>query len=151
MSLIGQLQWLITLGRFDVMQAVVALSTFRAAPRMGHLERAKRVYGYVDKFQEAAIRVRTGIPDYQKIDSEYPDFDWSQSVYGLEHEEFPQNMPDPLGKLVRITEFVDANLYFDLINGRACTGILIFLNQRPLKGIARNKVPWQLLPSALNL
>jgi hypothetical protein len=42
-------------------------------------------------------------------------------------------MPDPLGKLVRITEFVDANLYFDLINGRACTGILIFLNQTPIE------------------
>ena len=38
-------------------------------------------------------------------------------------------MPEPLGKLVRITKFVDAKLYFDLVTGRACTGILIFLNQ----------------------
>ena len=37
MSLIGQLQWLITLGRFDVMQATVALSTFHTLPRQGHL------------------------------------------------------------------------------------------------------------------
>ncbi len=41
-------------------------------------------------------------------------------------------MPTPLGKLVRITEFVDANLYFDLVTGRACTGLLIFLNQTPI-------------------
>jgi hypothetical protein len=41
LSLIGQLQWLISMGRFDIMQAVVALSTFRAQPRIGHLERSK--------------------------------------------------------------------------------------------------------------
>ena len=41
-------------------------------------------------------------------------------------------MPTPLGKLVRITQYVDANLYFDLLTGRACTGILIFLNQTPI-------------------
>jgi hypothetical protein len=137
--LIGQLQWLITLGRFDVMQAVASLSTFRAAPRVGHLDRAKRVFGYVDKFKDAAIRVRTGLPNYQKLDSEYPDFDWSQSVYGLEHEEYPDNMPEPLGDLVRITEFVDANLYFDLVNGRACTGILIFLNQTPVEWYSKKQ------------
>ena len=48
------------------------------------------------------------------------------------HEEFPHKMPTPLGKLVRISEYVDANLYFDLLNGRACTGILMFQNQTPI-------------------
>jgi len=130
MSLIGQLQWLITLGRFDVMSAVVALSTFRSAPRIGHLEIAKRVFGYVAKFKEAAIRVRTGLPNFDHIPHKV--YDWSNSVYGDMHEEFPHNMPTPLGKLVRISEYVDANLYFDLLNGRACTGVLIFLNQTPI-------------------
>ena len=130
MSLIGQLQWLITLGRFDVMSAVVALSTFRSAPRVGHLERAKRVFGYVAKFKEAAIRVRTGLPNFDRFP--HKNHDWSKTVYGDMHEEFPHNMPTPLGKLVRISEYVDANLYFDLLNGRACTGVLIFLNQTPI-------------------
>jgi uncharacterized membrane protein YgcG len=130
MSLIGQLQWLVTLGRFDVMSAVVALSSFRSAPRIGHLDRAKRVFGYVANFKEAAIRVRTGLPDYEHL--QHKDQDWSDSVYGNMQEEFPHNMPVPLGNLVRITEFVDANLYFDLLTGRACTGILMFLNQTPI-------------------
>ena len=38
MSLMVQLQWLISLGRFDVSSAVAALSTFRSKPRKGHLE-----------------------------------------------------------------------------------------------------------------
>ena len=132
MSLIGQLQWLITLGRLDVMQATVSLSSFRSMPRQGHLNRAKRVFGFVAKYPDAAVRIRPGMPDYDMIDATYPEQDWLHSVYGNEHEDFPMNMPEPLGKSVRITILVDANLYFDLVNGRACTGILMFLNKTPV-------------------
>jgi hypothetical protein len=130
LSIMGQLQWLISLGRFDVSSAVTGLSTFRSAPREGHLERAKRVVGYVAKFKSAALRFRTSVPDYSHLSSKREN--WEKSVYGNKHEEFPHNMPTPLGKIVRITEFVDANLYFDLVTGRACTGILIFLNNTPM-------------------
>ena len=41
-------------------------------------------------------------------------------------------MPAPLGKVVRITQFVDANLYFNLVDGKACTGILTMINQTPI-------------------
>ena len=41
-SLIGALQWVVTLGRLDIAVAVKTLSSFRAAPREGHLEREKR-------------------------------------------------------------------------------------------------------------
>ena len=37
-SLIGALQWTITLGRFDIAVGVMTLSGFRAAPRLGHLD-----------------------------------------------------------------------------------------------------------------
>ena len=40
-SLIGQLQWCISLGRFDIATAVMTMSGFRSAPRRGHLKRAK--------------------------------------------------------------------------------------------------------------
>ena len=40
-SLIGSLQWAVTIGRFDIATAVMSLSSFRAAPRRGHLDRAK--------------------------------------------------------------------------------------------------------------
>ena len=68
LSLMGQLQWLISLGRFDVSSAVTALSTFRSQPRIGHLMRAKRVVGYVAKFKDAALRFRFVLPDY----TQYP-------------------------------------------------------------------------------
>jgi hypothetical protein len=37
-SLIGALQWLIQLGRFDIATQVMTMSRFRVAPRKGHLE-----------------------------------------------------------------------------------------------------------------
>jgi hypothetical protein len=42
-SIIGSAQWAISLGRLDIQTAVMTLSSFRSAPRIGHLERAKRV------------------------------------------------------------------------------------------------------------
>ena len=66
-SLIGSLQWAISIGRFDITTAVMTLSSFRAAPRKGHLDRAKRVYGCITKMKDAVIRIRTGEPDYSDL------------------------------------------------------------------------------------
>ena len=54
-SLIGQLQWLVTLGRFDVATAVVTMSRFRIAPHQGHLNRLKHIYCYVKQYSHGAI------------------------------------------------------------------------------------------------
>ena len=42
LTMVGQLQWLITMGRFDIQAQVISMSRFRAAPRQGHLERLKQ-------------------------------------------------------------------------------------------------------------
>jgi hypothetical protein len=36
-SLIGALQWLVTVGRFDIHLGVVTMSSYRCAPCQGHL------------------------------------------------------------------------------------------------------------------
>ena len=129
LTLIGQLQWLVSLGRFDIFSAVTTLSRFRAAPRVGHLERVKRVFGYVVDTKEAAIRLRTGIPDY----TSFPDqvHDWAYTVYGNVEEKVPTDAPVPLGKPVVLTTYVDANLYHDMVTGRALTAVLHLINQTP--------------------
>jgi hypothetical protein len=45
-SMIGALQWMVTIGRYDILTAVMTMSSFRAAPQAGHLERLKRIYGF---------------------------------------------------------------------------------------------------------
>jgi hypothetical protein len=74
-SMIGTLQWIVTIGRFDINTAVMTMSVFHIAPRVGHLSRLKRIYGYLLKMKHASIRVRTEEPDF----SDLPDnvHDWT--------------------------------------------------------------------------
>jgi Reverse transcriptase (RNA-dependent DNA polymerase) len=66
-TMIGCLQWAVSLGRFDIQTATMTMSRFRAAPRLGHLNRLKRMYGYLKKFGSAAIRVRLLEPDFGEL------------------------------------------------------------------------------------
>ena len=61
------------------------------------------------------------------------------TVYDNIKENIPGDMPTPMGKVVMISIFVDANLYFDLITGRACTGILTMLNQTPIEWYSKKQ------------
>ena len=129
-SLIGSLQWAVSLGRFNIATAVMSLSSFRSAPRRGHLERAKRVCGYLRKMDQSTIRFRTDEPDYSDLPD--PVFDWDALVYGEISEILPTDAPEPLGHPVTLTHFVDANLYHDMLTGRSVTGILHLANQTPI-------------------
>jgi len=129
-SLIGALQWVIQIGRWDVTTAVMTLSRFRAMPRKGHLERAKRIHGYLLKFKHGVVRIRTEEPDYSDIPE--PREDWSNTCYAGAKEEIPVDAPRPLGKPIIMSHFVDANLYHDLISGRSVTGILHMWNKTPI-------------------
>ena len=42
LTMVGQLQWLVTLGRFDLLAHVATMSRFRSAPRQGHMDRLKK-------------------------------------------------------------------------------------------------------------
>ena len=136
-SLIGALQWMVTISRFDIMTAVVSLSAFHAAPRVGHLERAKRIFGYLAKMNTAKLRIRTEQPDYSALPNF--EFDWTRTVYGAMEEMLPKDAPEPLGKQVTLTHFVDANLMHDLSTGRSLTGILHPANKTPIERFSKKQ------------
>ncbi|MFA9289401.1 MAG: reverse transcriptase domain-containing protein, partial [Weeksellaceae bacterium] len=126
-TMIGCLQWAVSLGRFDIQTATMTMSRYRIAPRIGHLERLKRMYGYLKKFKCAAIRVRIQEPDFSNLPDQ--DFEWCHTVYGNVQELLPKDAPPPLGKAVTTVTYTDANLYHDMLTGRSVTGILHFCNQ----------------------
>ena len=99
-SLIGALQWTISLSRFDIAHAVMTLSRYRTSPFVGHLDRAKQIVRYLCKYSQGAIRYRTGIPNYEAIYGEQPEsHEWMHSVYGNPVEDVPDGMfPEPKGK-----------------------------------------------------
>ena len=128
--LIGALQWIIQIGRFDIQTAVMTLSRFRAAPRVGHMDRVKRIHGCLAKMRHAIIRIRMDEPDYSHIPEKH--YDWEYSCYAGAKEEIPLDIPTPLGKRVVTTSFFGANLYHDLISGRSVSGILHLINKTPV-------------------
>ena len=78
LTMVGQLQWLITLGRFDIQAQVITMSRFRAQPRQGHLERLKRIDAYVIRTKDYAARFRTTNPDYSYLPDQ--NFDWAHAI-----------------------------------------------------------------------
>jgi hypothetical protein len=137
-SVIGALQWCVTLGRFDIACALMTLSRFRVTPRIGHLERAQHICGYLRKMDDASIRIRTGIPENEKHYT-VPEHDWMYTVYEQTTEEVDPTDPEPKGHMVRTTSFVDANLQHCKVTGKSATGILHFLNQTPIDWFSKRQ------------
>ena len=112
MFMVGQLQWAVTLGRYDILAHVMSMSRFRLDLKVGHIERMKRIYGYLSRTKQYDLRFRTDEPNYMHLpDLEY---DWTR-IYGYVLEEIPKDAPEPLGKSLTTTTFLDANLLHDLI------------------------------------
>ena len=108
---------------------------FKAQPKKGHLDRAKRIVGYLLFLPDGAIRFRTGEPDLSSLkDQEY---DWTRSVYSGACEQIPHDIPKPLGKHGQTTHYVDANLHHDLATGKVVTAVLHFLNQTPIDAYSK--------------
>jgi hypothetical protein len=90
-SMIGALQWVIQIRRFDINTAVMTLSSFRANPRLGHLNRCKHIYGYLYKMRNTAIRIRVDEPDYSALPTKV--YDWEQSIYAGTEELISEDNP----------------------------------------------------------
>ena len=128
-TLIGQLQWLISPGHFDIAVHVMSLSRFRTQPRKRNPDRAKRIVGYLLFLPDGTIRFRTEEPDLLSLKDQV--YDWTRSVYSGACEKIPHDIPKPLGKHGQTTHYVDANLHNDLATGKVVTAVLHFLNQTP--------------------
>lgn len=79
-ALKGALKWAISTARWDIQYAVMVLSSYRAQLRVGHLDRIKRVYGFLCKFKHFKLRFRVDEPDYSQVPV-IPDYDWKHSIY----------------------------------------------------------------------
>jgi hypothetical protein len=56
-SLMGMLQWLVSLHRVDICFAVSSLSRFCSCPREGHMSRAFRIWGYLKKYPNRSLGI----------------------------------------------------------------------------------------------
>lgn len=97
-SLIGAMQWAISIGRFDIQRVVMTMSGFRAQPRIGHLERVNRIYSYLIKYRHFRMTSNVKEPDFSTVPVD--NFDWSNTPYGNGEEDLPDDSLEPKGKRV---------------------------------------------------
>ena len=91
-SLIGSLNWILTLGRFDIAYALSSMSRYNMAPREGHMKAVHRILGYLAKHDKGHIVIDDGHPNVQDKANISTGYDWSEYYPDVE-EEIPTNMP----------------------------------------------------------
>ena len=131
LQLIGILRWAVELGRLDIYLEVSQLSQHQAFPRQGHLNAAYHIFAYLRKHQNGARIVfdpREPLVDVRAFNT---NADWTD-FYGEVFEEVPPRMPEPKGKHVSTSCFVDANHAGNVVTRRSHTGILIYVNNAPI-------------------
>lgn len=131
-QIIGILRWAIELGRFDILLEVsLLLSQYQANPRVGHLEALYLIISYLHNNPTKRILFDPNLPSIAE-GMFWCDDDWTD-FYGDIKEEDPPGMPEPLGVLVRIGCFIDADHAGNRVTRRSHTGIMIFLNKVPIQ------------------
>ena len=114
------------------------MSSFRAAPTVGHLNRLKSMFGYVVKMKHATSHFRVTPPDHSQHPTEQ--YDWEKTFYGNAKEIIAPNCSKPLGPPVTLTTYVDANLCHDMLSGKSVTGIVHFLNKTVIHFYSKNNL-----------
>jgi hypothetical protein len=130
-TIIGCCIWIIVRGKFDIAYATSAMSRFNMSPRDGYLKAVKIILAYLKTFPKGRVIVDTTYPDH----SIYPVDDhpnW-RDFYPDAEEEILNDLPMSKGPKVRMTVYVDADPAHDLVTRRSITGILMMLNNRPVR------------------
>jgi len=130
-QLIGLLRWAVELGQIDILHEMAIMSQYLALPREGHLEKVYSIFSYLGKHECSCIVFDDNDPVFQP--GTFIDCDWLD-VYDMSemNEELPPDMPEPQGRPVTITMFVDANHAGNVVTCQSHLGILIFVQNAPI-------------------
>jgi hypothetical protein len=111
------------------------MSRFNMLPREGHLKAVKRILSYLKTFPKGRVIIDTSYPDH----SVYPVEDHSNwmKFYPDASEEIPKDLPPEKGPRFRMTVYVDADHAHNLVTRRSMTGILVMLNNTPVRWFSK--------------
>jgi hypothetical protein len=135
-ELVGVLRWVVELGRVDVYYPVSMLSQYLAAPRVGHLRQVLHVFAYLRGHLRSSIVFDPTYPECNDDQFEQPD--WSE-FYPDAVDRDPPGMPEPRGKTVRISCFVDASHAGNVVTRRSHTGVIVYVNRTPILWYSRRQ------------
>ena len=126
LQIIGIFRWAVEIERVDIFLEVSLLSQYQSGPRLGHMEVLYNVFAYIKKHKDVgnlAYDSKTPEVDESAFNN---NADW-EDFYGDVEEELPPKIAEPLGNVVRISAFVDANHAGNVVTCRSHSGIITFV------------------------
>ncbi len=130
-SLVGMLQWAVSLCRIDVCYAVSSMSRFCSCPREGHFTRLLRIWGYLKKYPSRSLRISEKMYEIEseKLDINLLDFS-EQYLYA--NEEIDKRFPRPLGQELSVSVFFDSDHAHDKTTSRSISGVIVLVGSTPV-------------------
>jgi len=124
-SQVGVLNWIVELGRVDIITEVSTLASHMAMPREGHLDALFDVFCYLKRKHNARLVFD---PTYPTINMNcFLEQDWKH-FYGDVTKAIPPDASEPRGEEVDIRMYVDLDHAGDKRTRRSRTGYFVFLN-----------------------
>ena len=130
-ELIGVLRWATELGRVDILTEIAMLSSFQANPRQGHIEQIFHIFAFLKHNPKLSLYFDPAPPQLDPSIFQY-DIESFREHYRDAHEEQPFKMPEPLGRAVTTTAYVDASHAANKTTRRSHTGYILFVNKAPI-------------------
>ena len=106
------------------------------APREGHFTAIQRVFGYLKSHPKFQILIDPQPHPSQTLPT--TKHDWTE-FYPDATEEIPSDAPTPLGQQASTTCYVDADHAHDVVTRRSVSGILLFVNNMPIKWYSKRQ------------
>jgi hypothetical protein len=137
----GSANWIVTLGRLDIAYVTNCMARFLMSPREGHMLAMKQLFGYLRKFPDGEILTDPTTMDHSAFDKNKQSYDTWKEFYPDAKENMPYDQPEPGTKKAQITVFVDADHAHDVVTRRSVTGIVLFINNVPVRWISNARKP----------
>ena len=140
--IIGVCQWLIVAGRFHLAYSVSSLIRFSDAPRVGHLELTRRIFGDLKKYPKIGCSIN---PQPLTINADHEKFQMKYGFvnkYSYFNEDIEDQFPEYLLDELDIHVIVDAGHGHDKVTGRSITGLFSVVGST-LLGNMLPKILWR--------
>lgn len=118
---------MIEIGRIAIAVEVSMMASYTSIPRIGHLEAILHMFAYLSQHNRAKLVFDDSYMEHEME----PKQDWT-GFYPDVKENMPPKAPEPRGRTVEMTAFVDADHAGDMMTWRSQTGVLIYLNRSPI-------------------
>jgi len=139
-SMIGVLQWIQGIGRFDISYAVSMMSSYAAKPREGHMDGVVRIFGYLKRYPNKAILLSPNNPtveDDGKNAEEYNEFGFYNDASEVIDPKHPYEIKDM--EEIKMLAFVDADHAHNKGDRKSVSGYLIYFGSAPIRWLAKKQ------------